>query len=266
MSLHQFDPEIAKKVGVNAAILYQNIVFWTKHNMANGKHFHDGMWWTYNSRRAFASQFEYLSEKQIRLCLEKLVDAGLVARGNFNKEGYDNTSWWSPTCSSDWKTTLAQKGQGLAQKGQGLAQKGQPIPDSKPDTKPDDSPKPPEGAGDDLFSETGQAPEEAPKPEDRFPEFYEAYPRKAARGQAEKAWAKAVKTTLPQTIIDGARRYAALCRQKGTEAQYIAHPATWLNGQRWADEDLRGVRLPEEITPQDRAAKFRPPSWQTVIS
>ncbi|MBR9765907.1 MAG: helix-turn-helix domain-containing protein [Rhodobacteraceae bacterium] len=118
----------------------------------------------------------------------------------------------------------------------------------------------------DLFSDNDQPAEAAPKPEDRFPDFYEAYPRKIARGNAEKAWAKAVKSALPQEIIDGARRYAALCRQKGTEAQFIAHPATWLNAQRWADEELRGVRLPEEITPQDRAAKFRPPSWQTVIS
>jgi hypothetical protein len=33
--MHSFDPEIAKKVGVNAAVIYQNIVWWTQKNAAN---------------------------------------------------------------------------------------------------------------------------------------------------------------------------------------------------------------------------------------
>ena len=37
MSMHSFDPEIAKKVGVNAAVIYQNIIFWTEKNAANKK-------------------------------------------------------------------------------------------------------------------------------------------------------------------------------------------------------------------------------------
>ncbi len=38
-------------------------------------------------------------------------------------------------------------------------------------------------------------------------------------------------------IIWGARAYATSPRRAAADIQYTAHPATWLNGERWADED-----------------------------
>lgn len=137
MSIHSFDTEIAARVGLNAAVLYQNIVFWAEHNMRNNRNYHEGRWWTFNSRRAFSEQFDYLTEKQIRVALDKLVKAGLIVKGEFNSKAYDRTNWYSPDVSVEWREPLDQKGQRLDQKGQGRAQKGQPIPDSKPDNKPD---------------------------------------------------------------------------------------------------------------------------------
>lgn len=40
MSLHSFDPDVAKKVGVNAAVIYQNILFWTEKNFRNKRNVH----------------------------------------------------------------------------------------------------------------------------------------------------------------------------------------------------------------------------------
>ena len=37
----QFDPNIAKDVGVEEAIMYANIEFWVWHNQLNKKHFYD---------------------------------------------------------------------------------------------------------------------------------------------------------------------------------------------------------------------------------
>lgn len=69
---------------------------------------------------------------------------------------------------------------------------------------------------------------------DRFNDFWLAYPKKDAKGQAVKAWRAALKKTDAQTIIDG---LAARAHQwAGTERQFIPLPATWLNGERWADE------------------------------
>jgi uncharacterized protein YdaU (DUF1376 family) len=67
-----------------------------------------------------------------------------------------------------------------------------------------------------------------------FDDFWKAYPRKIARANAAKAYAKAVAKADPATILAGVRRYAETA--KGIEERFIAHPATWLNGERWADE------------------------------
>jgi hypothetical protein len=64
--------------------------------------------------------------------------------------------------------------------------------------------------------------------------FWEAYPRKEGKGQARKAWPKAVRTTEATTIIAGANRYAD--QRRGQDRQYTAMPATWLNGERWTDQ------------------------------
>jgi len=121
---HHFDIEIAKKLNINCAVIYNNIQFWTSKNKANGKHFIDGNYWTYNSVKAWNELLPYLSQKQIRTALDKLEESGLIISGVFNKAGYDRTKWY------------AIKGQmELPSKANGIVQKGEPIPDNKPDNK-----------------------------------------------------------------------------------------------------------------------------------
>lgn len=94
---HYFDIDIAKKYGVNSAVLLQNIGHWIKHNEANETNFFDGKYWTYNSRRAFKELFPYMSERQIDTALKKLIDAGIIITGNYNKIAYDRTLWYALT-------------------------------------------------------------------------------------------------------------------------------------------------------------------------
>lgn len=68
-----------------------------------------------------------------------------------------------------------------------------------------------------------------------FEEFWAAYPRKAAKGAARRAWSKAILRTEPSQIIAGAQVYSV---DPNREPQYTAHPATWLNGERWLDGPL----------------------------
>ena len=124
--MHQFDPEIAKIVGVNAAVIYQNIIWWTEKNAANERHFYEGRYWTYNSVKAFDSLFPYLTPKQIRTAISKLEETGMIVSGNFNQSAYDRTKWYSPVEQIH-----------LPKSETPFAQKGKPIPDSKPVNKPD---------------------------------------------------------------------------------------------------------------------------------
>lgn len=67
-----------------------------------------------------------------------------------------------------------------------------------------------------------------------FAEWYAAYPRREARAAAARAYAKAVQAVPAAELLAGAKRYAAA--RAGQDPRYTAHPATWLNAGRWADE------------------------------
>ena len=95
MAEHSFDIELAREFGVNAAILFNNICFWINKNRANGKNFFDGDYWTYNSKRAFAELFPYMSERQVGSALQKLIDAKMIKTGNYNEDKRDKTTWYA---------------------------------------------------------------------------------------------------------------------------------------------------------------------------
>jgi hypothetical protein len=83
-----------------------------------------------------------------------------------------------------------------------------------------------------------------------FDSFWNAYPRKAGKQAAQRAYLKAIAVAAPEVIQAGAERYAADPNRRDA---YTAHAATWLNAGRWDDEPL-----PErELTPDEKAAKAR---------
>ena len=81
--------------GPEEAIMLTNIEFWIKKNEANGKHFHDGRYWTYNSLEAFTQIFPFWSVKQIRRILKSLIDQGAIVTGSYNQSVYDHTTWYA---------------------------------------------------------------------------------------------------------------------------------------------------------------------------
>ena len=200
MSLHSFDPAIAARVGVNAAVIYQNIKFWCEKNEANKKHFHDGRTWTYNSVSAFSKLFPYFSPKQIRTALQVLCDNGLIGVGCYNDNPNDRTNWY---CDLH----LGQMD--LPCRANGLAPEGKCITDSKPDIKHSLS----------LSAREG------------FDEFWKMYPNKVGKGAAEKAFSKAIKKVSFDRLMQGLHKYA-----NKTDDRPWCNPSTWLNQERWADE------------------------------
>lgn len=115
-----FNADVAKDVGTDAAIILANIQFWQKTNKANKRNYHDGRYWTYNSIDAFNEIFNYLTPSKIKTCLKKLEQNNYIVSGNFNKSKYDRTKWYS-----------ANENLHLSKLANGLAETDQPIPDSK---------------------------------------------------------------------------------------------------------------------------------------
>lgn len=68
-----------------------------------------------------------------------------------------------------------------------------------------------------------------------FEEFYQQYPKKVARKEAEKAWAR-LSPNDKQKALDALPTHLKYWDVKGTQRDYIPHPATWLNGARFEDE------------------------------
>lgn len=71
--------------------------------------------------------------------------------------------------------------------------------------------------------------------DNRFDEFWSAYPRKVAREKAKTAWKQVKKDEIGKILEDiSLRRVTEDWTKEG--GKYIPHPTTYLNGKRWNDE------------------------------
>jgi hypothetical protein len=68
----------------------------------------------------------------------------------------------------------------------------------------------------------------------KFDQFWEIYPRKVGKGKARQAFEKALEKTDIDTILDGVEAY--VFHEGYNDMEFIAHPTSWLNGERWDDE------------------------------
>jgi hypothetical protein len=160
---HSFNIDIACKLGIEKAILLENMFWWLRKNIANNINFKDDNYWTYNSSRSFYELFPYMSERSINRYLKSLEQDGYILIGNFNKKRYDHTNWYAFTkkaynlfnfdfdniilqiCqngeslnnivelnNNSIKTAnsvICQNGESTRQSGESTRQSGEPIPD-----------------------------------------------------------------------------------------------------------------------------------------
>ena len=70
--------------------------------------------------------------------------------------------------------------------------------------------------------------------ESSFAKFWDVYPRKLGKGEAFKAFEKAVRKHGADVVMDGVRCLAS--DPNLPEPQFIPRAATWLNGERWGDD------------------------------
>jgi hypothetical protein len=102
--------------------------------------------------------------------------------------------------------------------------------------------------GSDLKSDRAKGPQYT----DAFRLFWDAYPRKTAKGAAWKAWPPAAAHL--EAILDALawQRLSADWQRDG--GAYVPHPATWLNARRWEDEPAEAQPAIPEKARVSRAA------------
>lgn len=73
--------------------------------------------------------------------------------------------------------------------------------------------------------------------EQRFEQFWQAYPRKASKKAAKEIWLRInPDDVLFSTIMTALENAKAWWQSQGTALKHIPHPATWLDEERWEDE------------------------------
>lgn len=216
-------PSLATAIGLNEAIILQQIHYWLK----DSDKIHDEKAWTYNSVSGWQKQFPFWSESTIKRALNNLRKMELLeVTDKYNKLPMDKTLWYT----IDYQTLnrlTKPSGQNDLMVGSicpnGRVNMTKAIPETitKTITKSKDnnvqSPK------DDL--------------NERFEKVYKLYPKKQGKKRALAAYKKAIKAGVTdETIIDGIQRYCFMLETTRTNAKYIKQAGTWFFNEGWNDE------------------------------
>ena len=92
---HHFNVQIAQQFGLEEAIIVHNLFHWISKNAANGENLFEGLYWTYNSIKAYSVLFPYLSETKVKRVFKNLEDNGVIIKGNFSDDKCVRTNWYS---------------------------------------------------------------------------------------------------------------------------------------------------------------------------
>jgi hypothetical protein len=140
-----------------------------------------------------------------------------------------------PACALKLKAQASLKAS-VEALGEGFAEAfaeacGHPLPNQEQEQEQDTPPTVPRG---------GRKKRAASLPADQeaaFGLFWEEYPRKMARGKAERAWQAISPTTeLAARIIFAVQTQRSSDDWMREDGRFIPYPATWLTGKRWLDE------------------------------
>ena len=238
--IHSFNINIATKYGVHSAIILDNLNYWITKNQANEQHFYDGHYWTYNSKKAFAELFPYMTERQIDYALKKLIDDGIIITGKYNTNKYNQTLWYAITnfgysilqnCEME-QTKLSNQNDKIVECNTNNKQadiKQQIITTDNNKENPYTE-KP--------FTEnpsTANVSNKNVQIEQEFEEVWKLYPRKEDKKKAFSAYKTARKKASFNEIKKGVETYSNHIRVSNTDKRYIKLGATYFNGECWAN-------------------------------
>lgn len=92
---HAFNTDLAEKYGIEKALIIDYFAYWVVENMRNERNFHEGRYWVFNSASALSEKFHYISRRTMNQKLQELEADGILISGNFNKNKFDRTKWYS---------------------------------------------------------------------------------------------------------------------------------------------------------------------------
>lgn len=230
-------PSLAVKIGLNEAIVLQQIHYW----LLKSKNVRDGHKWIYNSFPEWHKQFPFWSEITIKRTFNSLEKQGLLITGNYNKAKFDRTKWYRidydklgmirPSYQND--TTM------VPNRYDGKDQNDPTNTKRLPETTTENTNK---------HSASHSNAQHVPQLEAEFEEVWSDYPNKKGKKQAfnhYKSWRKESTNHTNAYLIKKLKQYLIYCQQNSW--YHPMNGSTWFNGR--FDDEL-------EITPQTKPKRI----------
>lgn len=93
---HSFDTGIAFELGLHSAIIFNHIVYWLRQNASKkDAEAIEGKFWMYETQKEMSEFLGYMTLDEVKKAIVKLLDHGLLIKGNFNKNPFDRTNWYT---------------------------------------------------------------------------------------------------------------------------------------------------------------------------
>lgn len=235
MNDYHFSAELAKRYGLDEAIMLHHFAYWVQKNTIDGRNIHDGRAWTYNSQDGLTEWFPFWSRRQIQRVLKSLEAQEAIIKGQFNDNRLNRTMWYTIADGvleyygirlpdGQHQTVLCTDADGAECGTEQVCAQHETVPciiSNKENTSKENT-KETHSAGASV------------RQRDQFDQFWAAYPRKEGKKKAWEKWQKLdPDPVLFAAILSG---LDAHIRSEQWRRGVIPHPTTWLNGERWEDE------------------------------
>lgn len=215
----QILPDLAVEIGLNEAIVLQQVHYWLLPSRGVGK-IVDGRRWVYNTYEKWKENFPFWSVPTIKRTISSLEKQGLLeSRSDLNGHASDRTKWYTINYEHP------------------VLQADQPV------IRPSDQIDPLDGSKRSALHITKTTSETTPpkageeEHEERFERFWDAYPKKENRKWCHAWWMKKKPDEqLTNHMIAAVKAQAKEKRWTPERKQFIPLPSTWLNNDRWTDE------------------------------
>lgn len=89
------DKKLAVILGLNEALVLQQIHYWLEINKKDKRNLHAGKYWTYNTIDEWQEEFPFWSKSTIKRIFKNLRDMAILETDNFNSYQMDRTLWYT---------------------------------------------------------------------------------------------------------------------------------------------------------------------------
>ena len=262
MQFHSFNVNVAKKVGVNKAILLQYIEFWVDKNKANKVLIYEGKAWVYHTASGFEEIFSYMKANTIAKYLVELEkERYLHSSQNIEKGKNRNNrvkyytlgdAYFSITEKEAQNQNECAKNQNEPAQNQNECAKNQNVYNdiSLENNNISKSEVTKELDKQELDKQTLYR--YSDKIDDFFAKTWEIYPRKVGKKEAKEKFKRKITThDIFVQLLNSIRWHKENVWVKNIaqgKLEFIPHLATFINKERYLDEQENTSQAPKPQT------------------